>query len=363
MRPCRGVFERPKGSGVWWIHYYDGEGKRHREKVGRWSTALKAYRKRKTEILEGRFVPPAAAPRRVPFSSLVDAFLRYGKLHKSPLSYQDDRSHGARIKLWFPGSASEVTPAEIDGRLRELREAGRSPATVNRYRSLLSAIFSLAVRDGLVGTNPVRGVKRLREPAGRVRYLSAREEDALRAVIRRNCPARELELDLAVNTGIRRGALYRLRWEDIDEVSRTARVASKGGVYHLPLNAAALGALRRLRRRPDPRGYVLASRTRGARPRDGRHWFEDAVREAGIENFRYHDLRHTFASRLVMAGVDIRTVQALMGHRTIQMTLRYSHLSPSHLREAVEKIGGRTATETATGEMAASAKQSQHEYA
>jgi integrase len=363
MRPCRGVFERPKGSGVWWIHYYDNQGKRHREKVGRWSTAVKAYRKRKTEILEGRFIPPAAAPKRVPFASLVDAFLRYSKLHKSPLSYQDDQSHGARIKLWFPETAADVTPAEIDARLRELREAGRSPATVNRYRSLLSAIFSLAVRDGVVAMNPVRGVKRLREPAGRVRYLSTGEEAALRRVIRRNCAARELELDLALNTGIRRGALYRLRWEDVDEVSRTARVVSKGGAYHLPLNAAAMEALRKLRRLPDPLGYVLATRTRGERPRDGRHWFEDAIKEAGIKNFRYHDLRHTFASRLVMAGVDIRTVQALMGHRTIQMTLRYSHLSPAHLREAVEKIAGPTATVTATGQRERTAEQVQHEYA
>jgi integrase len=172
-----------------------------------------------------------------------------------------------------------------------------------------------------------------------------------------------MELDLALNTGIRRGALYRLRWEDVDEVNRTARVVSKGGAYHLPLNAVAMEALRKLRRHPDPLGYVLAARTRGARPRDGRHWFEDAVKEAGIKNFRYHDLRHTFASRLVMAGVDIRTVQTLMGHRTIQMTLRYSHLSPAHLREAVEKIAGRTATVTATGQKKRTAERVQHEYA
>jgi len=69
-----------------------------------------------------------------------------------------------------------------------------------------------------------------------------------------------------------------------------------------------------------------------------RKWFEKALSEAGIVNFHWHDLRHTFASRLVMAGVDIRTVQELMGHKTIQVTLRYSHLAPKHQLEAVQRL-------------------------
>jgi integrase len=76
-------------------------------------------------------------------------------------------------------------------------------------------------------------------------------------------------------------------------------------------------------------------------------WFLDAVREAKIEDFKWHDLRHTFASRLVMAGVDIRTVQELMGHKSITMTMRYAHLSPKHRTEALEKLCG-SATKTAT---------------
>ena len=76
-----------------------------------------------------------------------------------------------------------------------------------------------------------------------------------------------------------------------------------------------------------------------------RHWFEDAVCEAKIKNFTWHDIRHTFASRLVMAGVDLRTVAELMGHKKIQMTMRYAHLAPAHTREAVEKLSAFNAVE------------------
>lgn len=106
---------------------------------------------------------------------------------------------------------------------------------------------------------------------------------------------------------------------------------------HPPLNAAARGAFEALERSSDGAGPVFR-RKRGKPLKKPRHWWERVLKEAGIEDFRWHDLRHTFASRLVMKGVDIRTVAQLLGHRTLQMVMRYAHLSQSHELAAVERL-------------------------
>jgi integrase len=107
--------------------------------------------------------------------------------------------------------------------------------------------------------------------------------------------------------------------------------SKNGETRHVPLNQAALNSLRRLKNGDDEgRVFGLIS---------PRYWFDTAIGKAKIKNFHWHDLRHTFASRLVMKGVDLRTVQELLGHKSITMTCRYAHLSQSHLKEAVEKLG------------------------
>lgn len=159
---------------------------------------------------------------------------------------------------------------------------------------------------------------------------------------------------LALNTGLRRGELFGLRWDDVDFTTNvlTIRHTKAGRTRHVPMNAEVrtiLGALESRGRSP----YVLPS-ANSARPRDAhnfiRRMFTPALKRARIGDFRWHDLRHTFASRLVMCGVDLRSVQELLGHTDIKMTLRYSHLSPAHLLAAVERLpAAPTGTATSTG--------------
>lgn len=341
----RGIFERPKGSGDWWIRYHDQHGREHREKVGRRSAAIAAYQKRKTEIREGRFFPEQLR-NRVTFEQIADDALVYADRHKGPRSAREDRWKMPRLREWFAArAAADIRPEEIDARLADFGRAGRAPAAVNQYRALLSLTFSLAVRAGKVSENPLRRVPVRRTNNARVRFLTLAEEATLRQAIRRSCPAREPEIDLALHTGMRRGEQYSLRWQDVD-LDRgiiTIPRSKHGEKRWLPINSAARRAL-----------DALAMRRQGpsvCAPR-GRRWFDRCIREAGIRDFRYHDLRHTFASRLVMAGVDLRTVQELMGHKTLLMTLRYAHLSQAHTREAIEKLARVaepvTGTETVT---------------
>ncbi len=105
----------------------------------------------------------------------------------------------------------------------------------------------------------------------------------------------------------------------------------------MPLSSAAVTALEQLRGGEDATGWVFLN-SQGERLTGPRYWFEPAIREAKIQDFHWHDLRHTFASRLTMAGIDLRTVQELMGHKTIAMTCRYAHLAPTHQLAAVERL-------------------------
>lgn len=149
--------------------------------------------------------------------------------------------------------------------------------------------------------------------------------------------------------------MYGLTWENVDASRRVVTVprSKNGETRHVPLNSVALAALTALRKRSNGIGPVIRNAQR--EPLAGpRYWFEPAIGRAKIRAFSWDCLRHTFASRLVMAGVDLRTVQELLGHKSIAMTVRYSHLSPTHPLAAVERLAGTipeapTGTKTSTG--------------
>jgi site-specific recombinase XerD len=195
-----------------------------------------------------------------------------------------------------------------------------------------------------VKENPARLVPHRLEDNARIRFLSADEETSLRKAIDEKCPEHMPEFDLAINTGIRLGEQYGLLWESVSLPRRTLTIprSKNGTMRHVPLNQAAVKALENLRNRYPASEFACG----GAR--EPRRWFETVLKSAKVTTFSWHCLRHTFASRLVMAGVDIRTVQELLGHKTIGMTVRYSHLAPKHTLAAVERLDAPTETPTDT---------------
>ena len=329
----RGIFERPKGSGIWWIDYRDSLRRRHREKVGRKNAARDAWLERKIEIREGRFIPPRGAADGPTFRELARQRMEWAKLRLKPASYRTDSQRlGPLLEAFGDLAASAVTAEKIRNFLSGILERGRTQATANRYFWLLHSIFSLAVSNERLVKSPCAKVAHFKESPGRIRFLIADEEKRLRAAIEAERAERIPDFELALNTGMRRGEQYSLKWPDVDLERSVLTVTGKTGRRYVVINSLARSAIEQLRARA--RGEPVCSPLSA----DERLWFERVVKNAGIAHFRWHDLRHTFASRLVMAGVDIRTVQELLGHKSVVTTMRYAHLSQDHRQQAVEKL-------------------------
>ena len=182
-----------------------------------------------------------------------------------------------------------------------------------------------------------------------MRYLTPEEETKLRTVLEARWRSHIQEFDLALHTGLRLSEMYGLDWQDVD-LARCLiliRRGKNGESRYARLNSVALKALTELRKRGDGTGPVI--RNLEGEPLAGpRYWFEKAIAEAGISEFHWHDLRHTFASRLTMAGVGLRATQDALGHKSIAMTVRYAHLDPDFLLDVVEKLVPQPSTATST---------------
>jgi integrase len=342
-RKHTGVFERPADSGIWWIDYRTPDGKRHREKIGSKQLAIDVYRQRKTEIFENRYKP--AQPVKMTFSELCKKALEAKRGHLAPLSYASDVQRLRKMEETLGALLiDKITTLDIESLLAGIQREASGP-TANRYRAALSSVFTYAVRHKLLLENPVRSVPAYKESEGRIRYLDKDEEVVLRRVIRKLCPEREAEFDLTLHTGLRKGEWFSLQWVNVELEGPQPHLTVEGemtenGTYcktgrrTIPLNPTAKGALVALHARSEgsPRVCLARAYWRAVA------WFDETVVAAGIEDFTWHDLRHTFGSRCAMGGVPVRTIQKWMGHKSITTTMRYMHLAPSHEWAEIQKL-------------------------
>jgi integrase len=220
----------------------------------------------------------------------------------------------------------------------------RSGATINRYLAALSHLFTVAVKEWrLIDRNPVRDVTKKKESRGRVRFLTDGERDTLLSECRASAwqPLYALVI-LAISTGARRGELVNLKWSDIDlkECRATIRESKNGDPRVLPLVGKALDALRELRLQnsarsewvfPQPSGFPAPYENFDV------HWYA-ALKASSIEDFRFHDLRHTTASYLAQQGASLLEIADALGHRTLAMVKRYSHLTQSHKVNVIRRM-------------------------
>ena len=289
---------------------------------------------------------------------------------------KDGKATVKRIKScfsdFFKSNLNEITAWNVEKwRTRRLK-GGKLPSTVNRDLTALKALISKAVEWKHLGDNPLLKVKPSKiDTAAKVRFLSIEEEKRLMNVIdareekarleraKANAWRRERGYPLfpnlkavsfsdhlkpmvivSLNTGLRWGELTSLIWGNVDMgnalITVTGGQSKSGKTRHVPLNASALDALTKWQEQSSG-ALVFPGKEGNSLDNVNKSWHA-VLSAAGINNFRWHDMRHHFASWLVMSGVDLNTVRELLGHSDLKMTLRYAHLAPEHKASAVAKL-------------------------
>lgn len=247
---------------------------------------------------------------------------------------------------------SDVTPAMIaecrDRLLAGITYRGttRSPATVVRYLAAISHVFTVAVNEwGWTEYNPVSKVKRPKEPRGRVRFLDEDERiKFLDACTESVNPFLYVIVVLAITTGMRKGNIMWLKWKDVDLARYCVFLddTKNGERKMVPIPKFAtqlLIELSKVRRIDSP--LVFPGKRNPMTPICIRDGWDDAVTKAGLEDFTFHDLRHTAASYLAMSGATLTELAEVLGHKTLEMVKRYTHLTEPHTAAVVERMSGK----------------------
>lgn len=349
----RNIFSK---NGEWFLDF-TLKGKRIRQYGGATKEqARNTLAKIRVERLEERLgLRPAEAPAPIPFESFADEYLElYSKQNKR--SWQRDKIMLDNLKRFFKGSSlQDIGPEQVERfkaqrktekvvRFKATKETPISPSTVNRELACLKTLFNKAEEWGRIEKNPIRAVRKFKEINGRERILSAAEAALL---IKAAADGIRPVLIVALNTGMRRSEILSLKWKNVNFPRAYIFIedSKSGRSRKVPMNAAVLSTIRA---QLGDSEYVFYNPETKDHVKDVKTAFYAACRRAkndpkdekdpGIVGLRFHDLRHTAASKMIEAGVDLVTVSKILGHASIQMTMRYAHPTPENMRLAVDSL-------------------------
>lgn len=319
-----------KRNEIWYLDY-NYKGKRYRKRVGKsQKMAELALKNIEVKIVKKEHLG-VQDDKKILFEDFTTKYLDYAKVNKSPKSYYLNIGNMKAMLPFFKGKyLSEITPQDIE-RYKAERSSTVKPATLNRDLACLRHMLNKAIEWGYQQVNPMKGVKLLKEPPGRLRFLS---EEEIKILLHELPAGSKLIVLVAMYTGMRRSEILNLNWSNVDLKNRILVVEKTKTNERriIPINDGLYSQLHELSTRKKSELVFAECRI------NLRRNFTDALKRANIRNFRFHDLRHTFASYLVMSGASIKVVQQLLGHKDLKMTMRYSHLSNEHLQEAVGKL-------------------------
>lgn len=348
-----GVYLRGKS---WYIDFHY-EGKRYTEKVGKVSKSVAEEKLdiKRSEVIRGEWKPKVV---KTSFEKFKEQYLEFSKANKKPKTSLRDTVSLKPLEGFFKGKLlSEINPFLIEKYKLKRKEDGVTVRTINIELACLRYMFNMGLKWGKVQKNPVKEVRLFKEPEGKDRILSQEEEKKLMDAIGQSKRGGHLNpiIMTGLYTGMRKGELLGLKWSNVDFPNRLIVVegTKSGYLRKIPMNGKLTEILSHVKKESHSE-YVFSDK-KGRPYKSIRTAFDYALEKAGIENLTLHSLRHTFGTRLGMAGVDVKTIQELMGHRDIKMTMRYSHPTPEHKRKAVELLSGVTSIFT-TGQVEAESR-------
>jgi len=283
--------------------------------------------------------------------TLADLIEKY-ETEVLPLKHNSTENQRCYLK-WWKENIGEYTLADVNAALiteyrnkliGDKNQYGREKgvSTANRYTTALGHVFTVAVNEWeWLEHNPVRKIKKIQEPRGRVRFLSDEERPILLEACKKSeNPHLYTVVILALSTGARKNEILNLKWRDIDLIRSlvTLHETKNGERRSLPIKGYANTLIEeKFKMRDKNCDYVFPSEKK-CQPIDIRTAWENAVKNAGIADFRFHDLRHSAASYLAMNGASLAEIAEVLGHKTLQMVKRYAHLSQAHTAGVVERM-------------------------
>ena len=304
-----GVFKKGRN---YYIDYYLPNGRRKRQKIGpSKKQADLVFKKTKVQIAEGKFLD-IKKEERISFDKMAREYLEIHSKPNKRSSWRDEISIKHFSYYFGKKTLQEITSLDVE-KYKQKRIKEVSPSTVNREMTCLKTIFNKAKEWGKIKENQISSVKLFKVQNARLRYLE--KEEIARLI--QACPGYlKAIVTVALNTGMRKGEILSLKWPDIDFRNRLIYVLQTKNreIREIPMNDIVFRILLKVRKNPKS-PYVFCKKE-GSPYRNITGGFTNALKRARIRDFRFHDLRHTFASHLVMAGIDLKTVQELLGHKT-----------------------------------------------
>jgi len=321
-----------------WYMDFTIDGKRIR-KVCKYSIteeqALEELRMELIQVLQGRVSPQKEKP--ITFSKFSELFIEnYSKPNKRSWKH-DERRLAILSKYLGSKLLTEIETLDIEMVKAKILKSGRKPSTWNRYRALLMKFFNLAIEWGYLKENPVKGTKKFSEDEGRRSRVLTEEEE--RILLSKSSETLKQIILIALHTGMRLGEILSMKWDDVDfrnEVIRIPHSKSKKQRV-IPINKVVWQVLTSLRFQNGKSEYVF-SHPDGKRIKSFKTAWKGALRRAGIRNLRFHDLRRTFATRILENGKNLESIRKLLGHSDISTTQRYLSSEIDELRDAVESL-------------------------
>ena len=335
------IFHR---KGRWGINYRDPNGKQVRRMISEYKeTAERVLKKTEMDIIEGRYLDKKKVDP-IQFREFVQEFVEnYINLENRHPHQQMGRVN--IIRDYFDKQLLNQIDARMIRRFLSEKRETLKPATVNRYLSMIRCMFNKAREWKMLdGENPTNGMKKLPEDNERCRWLTDKDQ----AFLLSHCHGITLTIVMtALQTGLRWNEIMNLKWSqspksnyvDFDNniiVIHSSWAKAKKARF-IPLSYALRCELLAVKKTAGSE-YIFVSPQTGKPFNNIRRSFTRAVREAGLKDLKFHDLRHVFASNLVRKGVDLYVVQQLLGHSTPKMTQRYAHIRPDHLKSAIGEI-------------------------